>query len=146
MRIFQPTVSGSFVESGSMIVSGSITSTQGSIVTGSINLSGSVVSNVVPISIVSSTASVDFRNAGCFFTLTLPANATTHISASSTSPGLSTILVIKTDTNSQVSFNSIFKQPSGAQYTASLSGSTDVLSFITVDNSNIYAISSLKMI
>jgi len=114
--------------------------------TGSLNLSGSVVLNVVPVSIVSSTASLDFLNDGCFFTLTLPPNATTHMSASIINAGLSTVIVIKTDTNSQITFNSAFKQPQGSEYTASISGSTDILSFVTVDDSNIYAISSLKMV
>lgn len=141
---------------GSVNITGSLTSVsisssnsivQGtSTVTGSINLIGSVISNVVSVPVVSSTASLDFRTSGCFFTLTLEPNATTHINASNTAPGLSTILVVKTNTNSQISFSNIFKQPQGAEYTPSISGSTDVLSFVTVDSSNIYTISSLKMV
>jgi hypothetical protein len=114
-------------------------------ITGSLTVSGPSYGNVVSMSVASSTASLDFSK-GSFFTLTLPASATTHISASNIQPGLSAALVLTIQSASTASFNSLIKQPSGSSYVASASGSTDILSFITFGSTAAYSTSVLNLI
>jgi hypothetical protein len=125
--------SNTFVE-GTLNVSGSST------FTGSIATSGSVVGNVVSMSIVSSTASMDL-NSGNFFTLTLVSGSTTHLAASNIKAGQTVNLLVTQPSVGigSLSYNSTFQFPAGFAYTASIaSGNVDLLSFVTFTTSSIY--------
>ena len=133
-------------------LSGSSVSMPGPVtITGSLNVSGSLIvtgsarGNVVPITIVSSTASLDMTS-GSYFTLTLANTTNTHIRATSITPGISATLLITTGTNSSASLSPLLLQPSGSSYTASLgSGKKDVLSLVAFDSTNMYVVSTKAM-
>ena len=115
-------------------------------VVGAAIFTGSVRGNVVPLSITSNTASMDL-NLGNYFTLTLADTATTHISASNVQPGTSATLVITTGTNSSASLSPALLQPTGSAYVATNgSAKKDVLSFVTIDSTNMFVVSTKNMI
>ena len=109
-------------------------------------VTGGVYQNVVPVTIASSTASLDL-SAGTYFTLTLANNATTHIIPTNLAAGVSATLVITTGTNSTSSLSPICLQPTGNAYNAT-SGSNriDVLSLTSTNSSNMFVISAKNMI
>jgi hypothetical protein len=120
-------------------------------ITGSLSVSGSLIvtgsarGNVVPITIVSSTASLDMTS-GSYFTLTLANTANTHIRVTSITPGVNATLLITTGTDSSASLSPLLLQPSGSYYTASLgSGKKDVLSLVAFDSTNMYVVSTKAM-
>ena len=133
--------STSLRKTGFLIDSGSNT-----FVEGTLNVSGGVFQNVVPVTIASSTASLDLR-AGTYFTLTLADNTTTHINTTNLAAGVSATLVITTGTNSSASLSPTLLQPSGSAYSAT-NGSTkvDILSLVSTDASNMYVVSTKNMI
>ena len=138
-------ISGSSQLTSSFAVTGSNTFTGNQIITGSLTITGSAKGNVVPITIASSTASLDM-NAGSYFTLTLANTATTHIRATNITPGTTATLLITTGTNSSASLSPTLLQPSGSFYTASLgSGKKDVLSLVSFDTTNMYVVSTKAM-
>jgi len=109
-------------------------------------VTGSVKQNVVPVTIASSTASLDL-SAGTYFTLTLANNATTHIKPINLAAGVSATVVITTGTNSSASLSPIMLQPSGLQYTASLGSSkVDILSLVSTNTSNTYVVSTKNLV
>jgi hypothetical protein len=133
------------VWTSSVATTGSNTFTNNQIITGSLTITGSAKGNVVPITIASSTASLDM-NAGSYFTLTLGNTATTHIRATNITPGTTATLLITTGTNSSASLAPTLLQPSGSFYTASLgSGKKDVLSLVSFDTTNMYVVSTKAM-
>jgi len=120
---------------------GSYATTGSNVFIGSQTITGSVYGNVVSMSIASTTASMDL-SLGNFFTLTLVSGSTTHLAASNIKEGQTINLLITqaASGSGSLSYNSTFKFIPGNQYTASAStGSKDILTFITFDNSNIYA-------
>jgi hypothetical protein len=137
------TITGSVFISGSKTIIGTNTITGSFITTGSFTLTGSAHGNVVSMSIVSSTASMDL-NSGNYFTLSIP-TGTTRISTSNIQAGTTATLVITTASGSLVTFDSAVKQPSGSAYIPT-SGSVDVLSFASVNSSNLYVVSTKNMI
>jgi hypothetical protein len=138
-------ISGSSQLTSSFAVTGSNTFTGNQIITGSLIITGSAKGNVVPITIASSTASLDM-NVGSYFTLTLANTATTHIRATNITPGTTATLLITTGTNSSASLSPTLLQPSGSFYTASLgSGKKDVLSLVSFDTTNMYVVSTKAM-
>ena len=133
------------VWTSSVATTGSNTFTNNQIITGSLTITGSAKGNVVPITIASSTASLDM-NAGNYFTLTLANTTTTHIRATNITPGTTATLLITTGTNSSASLAPTLLQPSGSFYTASLgSGKKDVLSLVSFDTTNMYVVSTKAM-
>lgn len=115
--------------------------TGSNVFTGSQTITGSVYGNVVPLTIASNTASMDLSK-GNFFTLTLVSGSTTRLVPSNIKAGQTiNLLVTQAAVSSgSLSYNSTFKFTPGNQYTASISSSAqDILTFITFDNSNIYA-------
>jgi len=142
--------SGSLTNSNTLYIvsgstSGSITSaTLGSnTFSGSQIFTGSVRGNVVSMSIASATSSLDL-NAGNYFTLSIP-TGTTRISPSNIQAGTSATLVITTASGSLVTFDSSVKQPSGSAYVPT-SGSVDVLSFVSINSSTLFVVSTKNMI
>jgi len=114
-------------------------------ITGSLTITGSAKGNIVPITIASSTASLDM-NVGSYFTLTLANTVTTHIRATNITPGTTATLLITTGTNSSASLAPTLLQPSGSLYTASFSsGKKDVLSLVSFDTTNMYVVSTKTM-
>jgi hypothetical protein len=139
------------VNTGSFATTGSNQFNGNQSVTGSLNVSGSLIvtgsarGNVVPITIVSSTASLDMTS-GSYFTLTLANTTNTHIRATSITPGVNATLLVTTGTNSSASLSPLLLQPSGSSYTASLgSGKKDVLSLVAFDSTNMYVVSTKAM-
>ena len=131
--------SNTFVE-GTLNVSGATT------LNGNLIITGSARGNVVALSIASNTASMDLNTAN-YFTLTLADTATTHITATNIQPGTSATLVITTGTNSSASLAPTLLEPSGSDYIASNgSAKKDVLSFVAVDSTNMFVVSTKNMI
>ncbi|NBW38529.1 MAG: hypothetical protein EBR30_26615 [Cytophagia bacterium] len=127
-------------KTGFLIDSGSNTFVEGSLsVSGSLSYTGSAYGNVVALSVASNTASLDLSVAN-YFTLTMPASATTNINVTNARPGVTATLVINTDTNSIATFSSNVKQVSGSAYQASPSGSTDIISLTAVNTSSVYIV------
>jgi hypothetical protein len=110
---------------------------------GNMVVTGSAFGNVISMSISSNTASMNL-NTGNYFTLSIP-TGTTRISPSNIQPGTSATLVITTASGSLITFDSSVKQPSGSAYVPT-SGSVDVLSFVAVNSSSLYVVSTKNMI
>ena len=123
------------------LLTGSYSTTGSNVFTGSQTITGSVLGNVNALTITSNTASMNLVN-GNFFTLTLVSGSTTQLAASNIKAGQTINLLISQPSvgTGSLSYNSTFKFTPGNQYTASVSSSyQDILTFITFDNSNIYA-------
>jgi hypothetical protein len=128
-------LTGSYATTGSNVFIGS------QLFTGSQTITGSVLGNVVPLTISSQTASMDLSQ-GNFFTLTLVSGSSTRLSASNIKQGQTVNLLITQASvgSGSLSYDSTFKFTPGNTYTASVaSSSKDILTFITFDNSTIYA-------
>jgi hypothetical protein len=106
--------------------------------TGEAVITGSLRGNVTSLSVASTTASMDL-SVGNFFTLTLPA-ATTHITATNIQPGQTTNLLVTSQAGASVDFPSTILQPSGSFFTASNASTTDVLTFVSWDGTNLYLV------
>lgn len=104
--------------------------------------SGSVRGQVFPITISSNTASMDC-SLGNFFTLTLP-GGTTRFEATNILPGETLSLkIINSTTSSVFTGSASVKFPSGFAYVPTAqSSSTDIITFLTFDNSAIYAVAA----
>lgn len=111
----------------------------------SVVITGSTQGNVTALTILSNTASLNL-NTGNFFTLQLVAGVNTHINPSNIKPGQSSILLLSTTGSATVSFPSTVKQPSGSSYTPTTTTSTDILTFVSLDNSNLYLVSVKNLI
>ena len=113
---------------------------------GSSVFTGSVQGNVVSMSIASNTASMDF-NAGNFFTITLASGSIpTRIEPTNIKAGQTVSLVVTQagTLSGSLAFPTTFKFPSGSSYVPSaITSSKDIVTFITVDTSTIFA-SSVK--
>ena len=70
----------------------------------------------------------------------------THINPSNIKPGQSSILLLSTTGSATVSFPSTVKQPSGSSYTPTTTTGTDILTFVSLDNSNLYLVSVKNLI
>jgi hypothetical protein len=116
--------------------------TGSAIITGSIILTGSAYGNVPTITVASNTASFDIRG-GNFFTVTMGASSTTHFNVTNPSPGQTVSILVRTNTASTASFSSNVRQVTGSLYTPSVSGSNDILTFVTFDSTNVF-MTSLK--
>ena len=126
---------------GSYATTGSNTFIGNQTITGSTTITGSVLGNISTLTISSNTASMDLSK-GNFFTLTLVSGSTTELTATNITPG-QTINLLITQANpasGSLSYNSTFKFPAGNNYIATAaSSSKDIITFITFDNSTIYA-------
>jgi hypothetical protein len=131
---FATTGSNTFI--GNQTITGSLT------VTGSMVYSGSVRGQVFPITIASNTASMDCSK-GNFFTVSLPAGAT-RLEATNIQPGETLSLRITNSTSgSQLTGSAAVKFPTGFTYVpTNISASTDIITFLSFDNSAIYAVAA----
>jgi hypothetical protein len=125
---------------GSLILSSSATVELTTI--GASIFSGSVTGQVFPLTISSNTASMDC-SLGNFFTLTLPAGAT-RLVATNIQPGETLSLKILNSTSaSQCTGSTSVKFPNGFTYVpTTVSGSTDIITFLSFDNTAIYAVAA----
>lgn len=113
-------------------------------ISGSTTFTGSTLGNVVSLSISTNTASIDF-NRGNYFTLTLNSGSIpTLLNPSNIRAGQTISLVVTqaATLSGSLTFPTSFKFPTGSYYTASrVTGAVDILTFTTVDTTNIYAVS-----
>jgi DUF4097 and DUF4098 domain-containing protein YvlB len=139
---------GSQTISGSLTISGSSTIVGNQTISGSSTFTGSTIGNIVSMSTVSNTASMDF-NAGNYFTLRLNSGSIpTHLNPTNVRAGQTISLVVTqaATLSGSLSFPTIFKFPTGSYYTASrVINAMDVLTFITVDTASIHAVSVKSM-
>jgi hypothetical protein len=145
--------------SGSYVITGSLqaTSFTGSILgiastssflnplNQSVIITGSTQGNVTALTISSNTASLNL-NSGNFFTLQLVQGTNTFINPSNVKPGQSSILLLSTTGSATVSFPSTVKQPSGSSYTPTATTGTDILTFASLDNTNLYLVNVKNLI
>ena len=106
--------------------------------TGNQIYSGSASFRVIPVSIASSTASLNLAS-GSFFTLDL-SGGNTHITAVSASRGQSAVLQLTQPFagNATVTFDSMFSFPTGSAFSTSLSSSAvDILSLVSFNGTNL---------
>lgn len=106
-----------------------------------VEITGSALGNVGALTISSNTASMDLSDAN-FFTLNLVSGSTTHLTATNIKKGQTINVLISQPSvgTGSVDYSSIFKFPNGASYTSTnISDAKDILTFITFDNSTIYA-------
>ena len=103
----------------------------------SLTVSGSLQGTVVPLTIASSTASLNM-SASNFFTLQLVPASNVHVNVSGQLPGQTVNLRVNTTGSGTVSFNSVVKQASGSSYTPTTGTGVDVVSLIAFDSSNVY--------
>jgi hypothetical protein len=133
-----------YVISGSNILANPFPFTGSAVITGSLIITGSSRGNIVSMSIASSTASLDM-DAGNYFTCL--ANGTFFVNVTNIKPGDTANLVLTTVGQATASFSSNVKQPSGSLYRpTSGSNNVDLLSFVSVDSSNVYLVSAKKFV
>ena len=104
-------------------------------------ITGSVLGNIIPLTISSNTASMDLSK-GNFFTLTLVSGSSTQLTATNIKAGQTVNLLITqaNPASGSLTYNSTFKFPVGNGYIATAaSASKDIITFITFDSSTIYA-------
>ena len=111
----------------------------------SVIITGSTQGNVTALTISSNTASLNL-NSGNFFTLQLVQGTNTFINPSNVKPGQSSILLLSTTGSATVSFPSTVKQPSGSSYTPTATTGTDILTFASLDNTNLYLVNVKNLI
>jgi len=132
-------------KTGFLIDSGSNTFIEGTLnVSGSSSFTGSVNGNVVSMSITSNTASMDF-SLGNYFELTASVTPL-NINVTNLKGGTTKTLSLSGSTASTITFSPNVQQPSGSLYTASVSGQTDILSFVAFNTSKVNVVSTLKMV
>lgn len=126
---------GSNTFEGNQTINGDLT------ITGSQLITGSLRGEVEALSIASLTASVDLST-GNFYTLALVDGSDTHVTATNILPGQTVNLRLTNGASGTgtVSFQDVFKFPSGSAYTGSAGASAvDIVSFASFDNTTLYA-------
>ena len=118
---------------------GSYATTGSNSFTGSQTITGSVYGNSITLNIVSATASMDLSQ-GNFFSLNLASNVSTRISPSNIKTGQTVNLLVTPGTLSTASFDSSVKFVTGSTYVPTqINGAKDILTFISFDNTTLYA-------
>jgi hypothetical protein len=113
-------------------------------ITGSLVITGSAEMNVVSLSIVSNTASIDL-NAGNYFTGSL--SGSVFFNVTNVRPGETAIVKLTTTGVPTASFSSNVRQVSGSAYVAtSGSGWTDILTIVSMDTTSAFLLNSKKFI
>ena len=123
--------SGLFQIRDSVIISGSMT------VSGSATITGSVQGNVLPLTVTSNTASLNLNN-GNFFELALTGSQDIRIEPSNIKPGQTVNIKLNTTGSGTVSFPTSVKQVSGSSYTPTTAVSTDIITMVSFDSTNLY--------
>ena len=145
---FATTASYALNAGGSQLATGSFATTGSNTFVGNQIVSGSLRGNVIPLTIASSTASIDC-SLGNFFTLTLAGGGlNTRLVASNIQPGETiTLLVTQNTTTGSLTYPSYFKFPNFGAYTATASpNAKDILTFVTLDSTTLYGVNVKNMI
>lgn len=139
------TFSGSNIFRDSNVFSGSSTFSGSNTFIGNQTVSGSILGNITPLSIVSNTASLDL-SVGSFYTLQLVQGTNTHINPSNIKAGETVSLLLSTTGSATVSFPTSVKQPSGSSYIPTTTTAKDILTLISFDASNLYLVNVKNLI
>lgn len=134
------TITGSLILSSSAAVELSVI--------GNSTFSGSVNGVVIPLTIASSTASMDC-SLGNFFTITLVGSTTTYIQPTNIKPGQTLSLRVTQPVGDfgSISYPTSIKFPISFPYVPSPSGSAvDILSFQSYDTSSLYGVAVNRLI
>jgi hypothetical protein len=113
--------------------------TGNAVIVGSLGMSGSLFGGVIPLSITSNTASVDF-SLGNMFTLTLAASSTTHIIPTNIRQGQTCNIQITqpTPATGSISFSPLVLFAGGADYQPTATGSAvDMLTLVSFNGTNV---------
>lgn len=114
-------------------------------ISGSLTLTGSVYANVISASVVSSTASLDFSKAN-FFSVILPASASTFINIQNPSAGQTALVEINTaGAAATASFSINVYQPDASYYVPTNTAGSDILTFTSFTNTKTYLASVKTM-
>ncbi len=135
---------GLYIDSGSNVVtSGSFRSIGNVTVTGSLNVSGSasitgsVNGNVNSLTVASNTASLNLNN-GNFFELALTGSQDIRIEPSNIKAGQTINIKLNTTGSGTVSFPTSVKQVSGSAYVPSTGTTTDIITLVSFDSTNLF--------
>ena len=109
--------------------------------------SGSVRGVVIPLSVVSQTASMDL-SLGNFFSLTLPTSSTTFLNPTNIRPGETVQLLVRQQSlTGSLNYPSTLLFATGSDYSASVfANAQDILSFVSFDTTSLYAVSIKNLV
>ena len=109
--------------------------------------SGSVRGVVIPLSVVSQTASMDL-SLGNFFTLTLPTSSITFLNPTNIRPGETVQLLVRQQSlTGSLNYPSSLLFPTGSDYSSSVfANARDILSFVSFDTTSLYAVSVKNLV
>jgi hypothetical protein len=136
-------LSGSFARNNT---SNSFTGSQ--TFTGSVIVTGSVYGNIIPLTITSQTASMNLSRSN-FFTLSLVSGSATRLEASNIKQGQTINLRVTQPSVGfgTLTFGSSIKQPQSSPYSATTgTGSVDIITFVSFDSSDLYAVAIKNLI
>jgi len=136
---------GRLKSSGTSTVKGGVSEISGGLdLSGSFTITGSAYGNIIALSEVSNTASVDLRYAN-FFTGSVDSN--THFNITNPKIGETAILKLTTVGDATASFSSNVLQPSGSSYVPSPGANNeDILTLVSFDGTSVYVVASNKFI
>jgi len=117
--------------SGNTSITGSLS------VSGSQIITGSIYGDVSTLSISSNTASLDLSRNN-LFTLQLVSGSNTRIEPSNIRAGQTVNILLSTTGSATVSFPTTVKQISGSAYVPTTSTSTDIITLVSFDATNLY--------
>ena len=120
---------------GLSILTGSYATTGSNVFDGAQVITGSVNGNVETISIASLTASIDCSQ-GNFFKVSLPSGAT-QLQATNITQGQTISLRVTSQAGATMTHNDSIKYPLGLEYSPSLTGSYDLVTFVSFDNTEL---------
>jgi hypothetical protein len=106
-------------------------------ISGSATITGSVQGNVQPLTVASATASLNLNN-GNFFELALTGSQNIFINPSNIKPGQTVNIKLNTTGSGTVSFPTSVKQVSGSAYVPSTGTTTDIITLVSFDSSNLF--------
>ena len=106
-------------------------------ISGSATITGSVQGNVSPLTVASATASLNLNN-GNFFELALTGSQNIFINPSNIKPGQTVNIKLNTTGSGTVSFPTSVKQVSGSAYVPSTGTTTDIITLVSFDSSNLF--------
>lgn len=144
---FSASVSSSFSAvttriNGLSSFTGSYATTGSNTFVGNEIISGSLRGRVISLSVVSQTASMDL-SLGNFFTLALPSSSTTFLNPTNIQPGQSIqLLITQPAVTGSLRYPDTVLFATGSAYSASVfANSKDILSFLSLDSTNLYGVS-----
>jgi hypothetical protein len=136
-----------YTEQQSQVTNGGTTGTLGLRNTGGVTtytidvkktvVTGSIQGNVLPLTVSSNTASLNLNN-GNFFELALTGSSNIRIEPSNIKPGQTINIKLNTTGSGTVSFPTSVKQVSGSSYVPSTGTTTDIVTLVSFDSTNLF--------